>query len=101
MYEIHLKTDDSIKIGVVRVSIGCIENIYWIWIWSSTVGWRLLSKEGNDETPKENDFDDQLDNNGNGFAAPTDFDVNALETQGSNPQVLKEQQIFVTALLQV
>jgi hypothetical protein len=60
---------------------------------------KLLIQSHMKEDNPENDLDDQLDNGGNGFAAPTDFDANALETQGTNPQVLKEQQIFVTALL--
>lgn len=43
--------------------------------------------------------DDNLDNGGNAFEAPTDFNPNAYEKQNESPQVLKEQQIFVTALL--
>lgn len=59
----------------------------------------------NDLNPQDDDLpDDNLDNNGNAFQAPThdervDFNPNKLEAQGETRQVLKEQQIFVTALL--
>lgn len=48
----------------------------------------------NDDLP-----DDNLDNGGNAFEAPTEFDANKLEKEGETYQVLKEQQIFCTALL--
>jgi hypothetical protein len=62
----------------------------------------LSNNQSDDFT--DDDLDDKLDNGGNAFSPPTqtsstDFDVNQLEKEGENPQVVKEQQIFCTALL--
>lgn len=60
-----------------------------------------LSTNQSDNQP-DKELDDELDNGGNSFSPPsqdTDFDANELEKQGENPQVIKEQQIFCTALL--
>lgn len=61
-----------------------------------------LSNNQSDAQP-DNELDDELDNGGKAFSPPTqsstDFDANQLEKEGETYQVLKEQQIFCTALL--
>lgn len=96
---------DWLKEGI-RVSIA-----YNVWQQPSTgMNHNYVMKDKQDKLlirsesePQEDDLpDDDLDNGGNSFAPPesdTDFDPNKLEKQGETYQVLKEQQIFVTALL--
>jgi len=56
---------------------------------------------GNNEPAQNDNMDDDLPNSEKEWLnqPATEFDANQLEKQGENRHVLKEQQIFVTALL--